>query len=82
MDVTPLIPADRQVIDSYGPGIFRVSGTLYEGPLLVFPDRTPDRSIRDGDTIAVAGVLSQDVTGRRWGSHRLGGVAAFTIEET
>ena len=40
MDVTPLIPADRQVIDSYGPGIFRVSGTLYEGPLLVFPDRT------------------------------------------
>jgi uncharacterized protein len=40
MDVTPLIPADRQVIDSYGPGIFRVSGTRYEGPLLVFPDRT------------------------------------------
>jgi uncharacterized protein len=40
MDVTPLIPADRQFIDSYGPGVFRVSGTLYEGPLLVFPDRT------------------------------------------
>ncbi|QQP91586.1 Mth938-like domain-containing protein [Skermanella sp. TT6] len=40
MDVTPLIPADRQVIDAYGPGIFRVSGTLYEGPVLVFPDRT------------------------------------------
>ena len=40
MDVTPLIPADRQFIDSYGPGTFRVSGTLNEGPLLVFPDRT------------------------------------------
>ena len=40
MDVTPLIPADRQFINCYGPGIFRVSGTLYEGPLLVFPDRT------------------------------------------
>ena len=40
MDVTPLIPADRQVIDAYGPGIFRVSGTLYEGPVLVFPDHT------------------------------------------
>jgi uncharacterized protein len=40
MDITPLIPADRQVIDSYGPGRFRVSGQAYEGALLVFPDRT------------------------------------------
>jgi len=38
MDVTPLIPADRQVIDAYGPGTFRISGALYEGPVLVFPD--------------------------------------------
>jgi len=37
MDVTPLIPADRMVIDSYGPGQFRVSGTLFQGPVLVFP---------------------------------------------
>ena len=40
MDVTPLIPAGRQVIDSYGAHGFRVSGIGYDGAILVFPDRT------------------------------------------
>jgi uncharacterized protein len=40
MDVTPSIPAGRQVIDSYGAGGFRVSGAAYAGAVLVFPDRT------------------------------------------
>jgi uncharacterized protein len=40
VDVTPLIPADRQVIDSYGAAGFHVSGAAYEGAILVFPDRT------------------------------------------
>jgi uncharacterized protein len=40
MDVTPLIPSGRQIIESYGDGRFRVSGVLYEGSVLVFPDRT------------------------------------------
>ena len=40
MDVTPLIPAGRQVIDSYGAYSFHVSGTGYDGAILVFPDRT------------------------------------------
>lgn len=40
MDVTPYIPADRQVIDGYGEGQFCVSGTWLPGPLIVFPDRT------------------------------------------
>ncbi len=40
MDVTPLIPADRQVIDSYGAGGFHVSGAAYTGAILVFPDGT------------------------------------------
>ncbi|WP_342666055.1 Mth938-like domain-containing protein [Skermanella stibiiresistens] len=52
--MTPLIPADRQVIDSYGPGIFRVSGTLYEGPLLVFPDRAQAWSATDFASLTVA----------------------------
>jgi len=37
MDITPLIPAGRQIIEAYGDGGFRVSGQRYEGPLLVFP---------------------------------------------
>jgi len=40
MDVTPIIPADRQVIDAYGATGFRVSGVAYEGAIIVFPDRT------------------------------------------
>lgn len=36
-------------------------------------------STSSGLSIAVAGVLSQDVTGRRYGGHRLGGVAAFRV---
>ena len=40
MDVTPLIPADRQVIDSYGARGFHVSGAAYDGAILVFPDTT------------------------------------------
>lgn len=40
MDITPLIAADRQVIQSYGAGRFKVSGQAYETPVLVTPDET------------------------------------------
>jgi uncharacterized protein len=40
MDVTPIIPAGKQVIDRYGTDGFRVSGTLYPGAILLFPDET------------------------------------------
>ena len=40
MDITPLIPAGRQIIESYGDGRFRVSGALFEQSILVFPERT------------------------------------------
>ena len=40
MDVTPLIRADQQVIQSYNNGRFRVSGLSYESAVFVFPDKT------------------------------------------
>jgi uncharacterized protein len=40
MDLTPIVPAGRQVIESYGPGGFRVSGNAFSTSILVFPDRT------------------------------------------
>ena len=40
MDLTPLIPGGRQIIESYGEGRFRVTGQVHAGAVLVFPDRT------------------------------------------
>jgi len=40
MELTPLIPAGRQIIERYGPSGFRVAGVVYHGAVLVFPDRT------------------------------------------
>ena len=39
MDITPLIGADRRIIQGYGPGLFRISGEVFHSPIIVFPDR-------------------------------------------
>ncbi|MBV8890141.1 MAG: Mth938-like domain-containing protein [Alphaproteobacteria bacterium] len=40
MDLTPIVPAGRQVIERYAAAGFRVSGVVYNGAILVFPERT------------------------------------------
>jgi uncharacterized protein len=40
MDLTPMATAGRQVIERYAASGFRVSGVIYHGPVLIFPDRT------------------------------------------
>ena len=40
MDITPPVAADRQLIDGYGDGGFRVSGIRYEGSVLGLPGQT------------------------------------------
>ena len=40
MDITPVATAGRQIIERYAPSGFRVSGVIYHGPVLVFPDLT------------------------------------------
>ena len=47
MDITPLVPADRQYIQSYGGGGFRVSNVRFNGAVLVLPDRTTAWSVAD-----------------------------------
>jgi len=42
MELTPVIPSGRQVIESYGARGFRVTGIAYEHSILVFPDATLD----------------------------------------
>lgn len=52
-DITPIIPGDRQVIDSYGPGRFRVSSVLYETSVLIFPDRAQAWSVTEPDELTI-----------------------------
>ncbi len=62
MDVSPIIPAGRQLIDSYGERSFRVSGTLFAGSILVFPDRTvswPAVTMADVDADSLAPVTAR-----------------------
>jgi uncharacterized protein len=40
MDLTPLVQPGTQVIERYGASGFRVSGQIYQGAVLVFPDQT------------------------------------------
>lgn len=39
VDITPLIKSDRQVIQGYRNGIFKISNVIYNTPVIVFPDR-------------------------------------------
>jgi uncharacterized protein len=40
MEVTPVVPAGRQLIQAYREGGFTVAGIRHEGSLLVMPERT------------------------------------------
>jgi uncharacterized protein len=40
VDLTPLIPQGRQVVEGYGPGRFRIGGQVYESAVLVLPTKT------------------------------------------
>jgi len=40
MELTQIVQTGRQVIERYGASGFRVSGAVFRGPVLVFPDRT------------------------------------------
>lgn len=61
MDVTPLIPAGRQIIETYGDGRFRIANILHEGSVLVFPGQTLPWRVTDmaGLTVAALAPISQ-----------------------
>jgi uncharacterized protein len=40
MDVTPIVPAGRQLIQGYETGGFRIAGIRHTGSVLVLPERT------------------------------------------
>jgi uncharacterized protein len=47
MDLLPRIPGDRQVINAYGDGGFRITGRRWEQPVLVFPGVTVAWAVSD-----------------------------------
>jgi len=51
LDINPVVPNDRQLIQAYGDGRFKVSGEVYEGSILIFPERTERWSAGDCGTI-------------------------------
>jgi uncharacterized protein len=66
MDLTPLVPQGRQIVESYGNGRFRVTGTLHAGSILVFPDRTlawPVLDMTGLSEASLASVVSAGIAG-------------------
>jgi uncharacterized protein len=53
MELTQIVRAGPQVIERYAASGFRVSGAIFLGPVLIFPDRTLDWP---GGRITVAGL--------------------------
>ncbi len=40
LDITPKVPAGRQIVQAYGDGGFRITGEAYDGSVIVFLDRS------------------------------------------
>ncbi|MGH7047035.1 MAG: Mth938-like domain-containing protein [Stellaceae bacterium] len=51
MDLSPLVPATRQIVERYAPSGFRISGVVWNCPVLVFPDLTREWNITDAARI-------------------------------
>ncbi len=63
MDIDPRALGDRQLIQSYGEGRFRISGTVHDGGVLVFPERTlpwPVTSVRGVTVDSLAAVTAAE----------------------
>jgi len=64
MDVTPLIPQGRQIIDAYGEGGFRVSGQRIEGSVIVFPDKVTSWTVDEIGALNVGSLDAVSAAGR------------------
>ena len=53
MDITPLVPEGRHVIESYGDEGFRINGERYSGPVIVWPERVAPWAVSGIATVAI-----------------------------
>jgi uncharacterized protein len=56
MEVKPVVPAGRQLIQAYREGGFTVAGVQYRGSVLVLPDRTLAWPVREFASITVESI--------------------------
>lgn len=64
MDVTPLIPQGKQIIESYGGGGFRISGQRIEGSVIVFPDKVAGWNVGEAAALSVSSLETVGAAGR------------------
>ena len=65
LDITPVIPVGRQLIQSYGGGRFRIAGKTHEGSVLVFAYETrpwPVNEVGEITLQSLAPVTAVDVS--------------------
>ena len=61
LDITPLVPQGRQLIQGYGDGCFRVAGVVHTGSIFIVPDRTVAWPITFADAVTVGSVSAADI---------------------
>jgi uncharacterized protein len=59
-DITPKLPAGRNLIEGYGAGQFRIAGKILHGSQIVFPERTVSWSVNASQDVALSSL--QEVT--------------------
>ena len=63
MDITPLVPEDRQIVQSYGSGHFKVSRIDYQGSVIILPNQTISWDVNILDDVnleSLAPVIAED----------------------
>ena len=63
MDITPLVPEERQIVQSYGSAHFKVSRVDYQGSVIVLPNQTISWNVNvlgDVNLGSLAPVLAED----------------------
>jgi len=64
LDITPVVPVGRQLIQRYGEGGFRIANVDIDGSVIVFPDSTEPWPITTHDQItlqSLSAVLDGDL---------------------
>lgn len=65
MDVTPMIPQGKQIIEAYGDGGFRVSGKRLEGSVIVFPDNAQAWPVTEPAQMSTGNLAGVGEAGRK-----------------